>query len=65
MTTFVGFTVYFLVSNKEANSSRNDEIHLPTMPSGELEMNVFLKELAVELTGEDLKIMKHLLTGMY
>ena len=65
MTTFVGFTVYFLVSNQEANSSRNDEIHLPTMISGELEMNVFLKELAVELTGEDLKIMKHLLTGMY
>jgi hypothetical protein len=53
------------VSNTEANSSRNDEIHLPTMPSGELEMNVFLKELAVELTGDDLKIMKHLLTGMY
>ena len=51
------------MSNTDANSSRNDEFPLPTMPSGDWEMNVFLNELAAELTGGDLKTMKHLLTG--
>ena len=55
----------FLVSNTEASSSRNDEFHLPAMPSGDWEMNVFLNELADELTGGDLKTMKHFLTGMF
>jgi hypothetical protein len=52
------------VSNAEANSSRDDEFHLPTNPSEDWAMNVFLNELAAELTGGDLKTMKHFLTGM-
>ena len=51
------------MSNTEANSSRNDEFHLPAMPSADWEMNVFLNELADELTEGDLKKMKHFLKG--
>lgn len=53
----------FAVSQEEANSFRDDEFHLPTIPSEDWQMNVFLNELADELTAEDLKKMKNLLSG--
>lgn len=52
------------MSQEEANSFRNDEFHIPTIPSEDWEMNVFLNELADDLTKEDLKKMKYLLTGL-
>ncbi|VDI16526.1 Hypothetical predicted protein [Mytilus galloprovincialis] len=54
----------FAVSQEEANSFRDDEFHLPTIPSEDWQMNVFLNELADELTAEDLKKMKNLLSGL-
>ncbi|XP_076106448.1 uncharacterized protein LOC143075073 [Mytilus galloprovincialis] len=52
------------MSQEEANSFRDDEFHLPTIPSEDWQMNVFLNELADELTAEDLKKMKNLLSGL-
>lgn len=52
------------MSQQEANSFRDDEFHLPTLPSEDWPMNVFLNELADELTAEDLKKMKNLLSGL-
>lgn len=50
---------------KEANSTRNDEFNLPTTPTDDWQLNVFLTELADDITDQDLKKMKHLLTGTY
>ncbi|CAC5413455.1 unnamed protein product [Mytilus coruscus] len=52
------------LSQQEASSFRDDELHLPTPPSDDWPMNVFLNELADELTAEDLKKMKNLLSGL-
>ncbi|CAG2248448.1 unnamed protein product [Mytilus edulis] len=51
------------VSSSDPNSSRNDDFQLPTIPSDDWEMNVFLKELADGLTDEDLKTMKHFVSA--
>lgn len=53
------------MSSSDPNSSRNDDFQLPTIPSDDWEMNVFLKELADGLTDEDLKTMKHFVSGFH
>ncbi|VDI01145.1 Hypothetical predicted protein [Mytilus galloprovincialis] len=53
------------VSSSDPNSSRNDDFQLPTIPSDDWEMNVFLKELADGLTDDDLKTMKHFVSGFH
>lgn len=53
------------MSSLDPNSSRNDDLQLPTIPSDDWEMNVFLKELADGLTDDDLKTMKHFVSGFH
>lgn len=53
------------MSSSDPNSSRNDDFQLPTIPSDDWEMNVFLKELADGLTDDDLKTMKHFVSGFH
>lgn len=60
-TTYI--ILFISVSSSDPNSSRNDDFQLPTIPSDDWEMNVFLKELADGLTDEDLKTMKHFVSG--